>query len=62
MFEGSAKDESFATMFCKGASFSGLFMDECFRADGDKGCLVVVMGAVHAGISRYFWVNAGLLE
>ena len=38
MFEGSAKEESFDTMFCKGASFFGLVMDEGFHADGDKGC------------------------
>ena len=62
MFEGSAKDKSFATMFCKGASFFGLVTNEGYHANGDKGCLVIVMGAVHVGISRDFWVNAGLLE
>ena len=38
MFEGSSKDESFATMFCKGVSFFGLVVDAGFHADGDKRC------------------------
>ena len=61
MFERSAKDPTFATVFCKSASFFGLVVDECFHANGYKGHRIVVVGDMHVGVGGDFWVETGLL-
>ena len=56
MFERSAKDPNFAIVFCESTTFFGLVVDEGFNADGDEGRRVVVVGAIHMGVGRYFRV------
>ena len=56
VFERSAKDPNFAIVFCESTTFFGLVVDEGFNADGDEGRRVVVVGAIHMGVGRYFRV------
>ena len=56
MFEKSANDPTFDTVFCESVTFLGLVMDEGFRANVDEGRRVVVVGAIHLGVGGDFCV------
>ena len=57
MLKQSAKEPTFATVFCESAAFFGLVVEEGFHADGDEGCRVVVMSAIHMGVGGDFRVE-----
>ena len=46
-----AQDKALAAVFGKNAAMFGFVVDEGFHANGDEGSCVVVMGAVHVGVS-----------
>ena len=56
MFEQSDKDPTFATVFRESKLFLGLVVDKGFHADGDEGRRVLIVGAIHVGVGRYFRV------
>ena len=51
MVELGAQDKALAAVFGEGAATFGFVVDEGFHANGDERSCVVVMGAVHVGVS-----------
>ena len=49
--ERGAQDKALAAVFGKSAATFGFVVDEGFHANGDERSCVVVMGAVHVGVS-----------
>ena len=51
MVERGTQEKSLAAVFSEGAATFRFVVDEGFHANGDEGSYVVVMGAVHVGVS-----------
>ena len=52
-----AEDKALAAVFGESTAPFGFVVDEGFHANGDEGSCVVVMGAVHVGVSGDFGVS-----
>ena len=49
--ERGTQDKALAAVFGESAATFGFVVDEGFHANGDEGSCVVVMGALHVGVS-----------
>ena len=58
----SADDVPFAAMLCECAPVLLFIVDECFHANRNKGCGIVVVWSIHVGVGGDLGVYLGLAE
>ena len=60
--ERGANAVPFAAVFGECLPMLWRFIDECFHVDGDEGCGIVVVWAIHMDVGRDLGVCSGLAE